>query len=272
MAITMREKRSSRSTSESPKTKTLRYTLTGTTSETLARSYAIGATVWQYSGLWRQEVRIDPVGVGVWDVEVVYGALAGKMPEDGDVRWTFDTTGGSMHITNALEHLADYGTNAPNHGGAIGVNSEGEIEGCDIGTSSRKWTETWYMNALAIPFNYGDILEALTYTTNNATFRGKAAGHVLFMGASGGGSTKDPGFFEMTFNFATGQALSGATICGISGVSKLPWEYLWYEYEKQNDSVEAKKIKKLIAIHREGVYPAGNFALLGIGTGPTPGT
>jgi hypothetical protein len=272
MSINLIEKRNSRSTTLNPKTATLRHTLTGTTSETMAKAYVIAATAWKYQTLWRQDIRVEPVGVNVWDVEVTYGALAGKQPEEGDVRWTFDTTGGTMHITNALEHIADYGTNAPNHGGAIGVNSEGDVEGCEVGTSARKWTETWMMNVLSIPFDYGDVLEALTYTTNLATFRGKPAGHVLFLGASGGGSSKDPGFFELTFNFATGQTLSGETICGITGVSKLPHEYLWHEYEKQTDDAEPKKIKKLIAIHRERVYYAGDFSLLGIGTGATPGT
>lgn len=235
----------------------------------MARSYAIGATGWKYGSLWRQDLRVDPAGVNLWDVEVTYGTLAGKQPEAGDVRWTFDTTGGTMHITNALEHIADYPSTAPNHGGAIGVSDSG-IEGCEIGTAARKWTETWMMNALSVGFSYGDTLEALTFTTNSETFRGKPAGHVLFLGASGGGSTKDPRYFEMTFNFATGRAISSATICGISGVSKLPWEWLWYEYEKQTGE-NSKKIQKLIAIHRERVFDPGNFSLLGIGTGSTPG-
>jgi hypothetical protein len=249
----------------------LHYTLKGTTSDTMAMSFAIASTPWQFQDMWRKDVRVDPVGMNLWDVEVSYGALAGKQPENGDVNWTFDTTGGTAHITNALEHLNDYGSYAPNHGGAIGVTSEGDVEGCDIPVPSRRWTETWLMNALSLPFSYGDTVELLTGTTNNATFRGKAAGSVVFLGASGGGSTKDPGFFELTFQFATGRSMVNETICGISGVYKLPWEYLWHEFEKQTDDDAKKKIKKLIGIHRERVLYPGNFALLGIGTGVAPG-
>jgi hypothetical protein len=272
MSIILTEKRNSRSSTENPKSATLRYTLTGSTSETMARAYCRAATVAIYRGLFRQNIHLDPAGLGIWNVETTYGPYVGKEPTAGDFRWTFDTTGGTMHITNAIEHLNDYGTDPPDHGGAIGVNSDGDVEGCDIGTSNRKWSETWQLSADSIGFNYGDIIEELTFTTNAATFRGKPAGYVLFMGATGGGSNKDPDIIELTFNFATGIALTSETICGISGVSKLPWEYLWYEYSKTTATGDAKKkVKKLIAIHREKVFESGDFSLLGIGTGATPG-
>jgi len=274
MAIELIEKRNSRSSAINPKSATLRYTLKGTTSETMARSYAIAATPWLYGTLYRQDVRIEPVGLGIWDVEVPFGPYSGKAPETGDFKWSFDTTGGTMHITNAIAHIADYapaGETAPNHEGAIGVNSEGDIEGCDIGTSSRKWTETWQLSADLIPFNYGDILEELTYTTNNATFRGKPAGHVLFLGATADGSSKAPSIVEGAFHFATGKAMTSVTVSGIT-ITKLPWEWLWYEHAKSIDATAKRKIKKIIAAHREQVFYPGDFSLLGIGIGTTPGT
>jgi hypothetical protein len=93
------------------------------------------------------------------------------------------------------------------------------------------------------------------------------------MGATGGGSNKDPNIVELTFTFATGKALINQTICGIAGVSKLPWEYLWFEYAKTTATGDVKrKVRKLVGIHREKVFDAAEFSLLRIGTGSVPGT
>ena len=267
--IYFEEKRNSRSSTDEPKTVTMRYTLAGITSDTDARAYCRLNIPRRYSGLYRHNVRLDSVGAGVWDVEAEFN------PSPNDFRWTFDTTGGQAHITHAVAHVGDFGLEGktpPNHNGAIGVNSDGDVEGCEIGVSARKWSETWQFDASLIPFTYGDTLESLTFTVNASTFRGKSKGYVLFLGASGGGSNRDPGIVEMTYNFATGLSLSNRTISGIAGVSKLPWEYLWYEYSKTEDSEAKRKLRKLIAIHQEQVYEYASFGDLGIGTGPTPGT
>jgi hypothetical protein len=272
MSIILTEKRNSRSSTENPKSATLRYTLTGITSETMARAYCRAATVVIYRGLYRQDIRLDPTGLGIWNVETTYGPYVGKQPEAGDFRWTFDTTGGTMHITNAIASVARFPATATNFNGLIGVDGS-SINGCDIGTDSRKWTETRQLNADSIGFDYGDIIEELTFTTNSASFRGKPAGYVLFMGATGGGSNKDPDIIELTFNFATGRVLTNKTISGITGISKKPWEYLWFRYKPETYDVDGVKEKIMVAksAHVEQVFESGDFSLLGIGTGATPG-
>ena len=55
------------------------------------------------------------------------------MPEKGDWRWEFDTTGGTQKITQSKENVNNYapsGKTAPDYHGAIGVTDD-SVEGCE---------------------------------------------------------------------------------------------------------------------------------------------
>lgn len=212
-------------------------------------------------------------GDQAWRVEAVYTKLG---VEDDDQRnplrrsRSFDTTGGTQHITQALDETA-FPNNAPSQHKAIGVDANG-VNGVDIIVPSLQWQEQYDVPSRYVTSTYIRSLASVTGTTNNATFRGFAAGEVLFAGCSGSqewDTEKGDGPWSLSFRFvASPNAGDGAStpqlsIGDISGISKKGHEYLWVRYE--NDVDEQTLLKKPKHVYVNRVYREGNFALLGIG-------
>ena len=196
MATVFNERPNSRESSTNPESITMQYVLAGlSTDDAVCKAFAISATpqrMLSYTGamLWRQDLKMEPQGGNVWYVTVPYGPLAPPTPLE--MKWAFSTTGGTKKITQAIAHVGSWGVlqNAnylppPDHQGTIGVDEDGNVEGCEIVIPQFKWTETWQLPVSMVPWNYADLCEALTGTVCNAYFRGRGPGRVRFDGAEG---------------------------------------------------------------------------------------
>ena len=269
MATTWGERPGSLETGSNPESATLHYVLTGTNTESTARVLAAGYSSALYGALYRTSIALKEVGAMVWDVTVTYGPLQKKEPEAGDSSWSFDTTGGTMRITQTLEHIADFQAGADgaidNHG-AIGVNENGDVEGVDVIDHAFKWKENHKLLLAGFGWAYTEILEALTPSINDAPFRGKPAGTVIFEGATGGQSVKDPLLLEVTYNFRYSLAVVGQMAGDIANIDKDGHEYLWIQYETTDDAVGKTLAKQPRQANVERVYEPGDFSELGIGT------
>jgi len=246
----------------------LKYVVRGTSDEQAALAALESTSPSTYAGLVRQGWEVEPVGDGseFWEGSVRYGRYSAAPRQVGQSVFSFDTGGGSTHLTQAKEHIASYapsGETPPDFGGAIGVTHDA-VEGCDIVVPVYNWSETHYFAASHVTGAYKATLFAITGRTNSGPFEGFATGEVLFLGASG--STRGDDTWEITFRFAASPNVTGLVIGTITGINKKGWEYLWVRYKDAEDS-EAKCIVKVPAsVHVERVYDAANFAGLGIGT------
>jgi len=268
MAFKFYERPDSRKSTENPRSFTFGYTAEGTTNNLYVKAYALSATPAIYDGLWRQDIQITPDGHMLWRVDVPYSPR--QPPSPGNYKWAFDTTGGTAKITHALEHIQSYNSpsnleDPPDHKGSIGVNQNGDVEGCEKVVPAPKWTETWDMPAAAASFIYQDTLTALTGTVNLYQFRGKSPGTVRFDGAQGSGSNKDPNIVEVTFHFTQSVDIVGTFYGDITGVNKGAWHYLWLEYAQEEDQDAKRNASRPIAVHVERIYNAAEFGLLLIG-------
>ncbi len=264
MPVTIVEKFDSRESTvgiESPNIDLL-YVVQGTDDDSVVKATVEATMPAIYSGLVFQDYHITPLGAGVWEVSVRYGK---KEPKDtGESQFSFDTGGGTTHITQSLQTIAKYapaGKTAPDFKGAIGVTQD-SVEGTDVTIPVYNFTETHYIAAALVTGAYKATLFSLTGRTNNAPFKGFAAGEVLFLGASG--SLRGEDDWEITFRFAASANVTGLTIGDIVGVDKKGWEYLWVRYADAED--QNVLVKKPIAVYVERVYEEGDFSLLGIGT------
>src|SRR5690606_2762089 len=135
--------------------------------------------------------------------------------------------------------------------------------GVDVTIPVYNFSETHYLATEAVTGAYKAALFQLTGRVNNASFKGFAAGEVLFLGASGSKRGKDD--WEITFKFAASPNASGLVVGEITGITKKGWEYLWVRYADAEDTDAHVLVKKPVAAYVEQVYPYGNFAGLGIG-------
>ena len=196
-----------------------------------------------------------------WLGTVRYGLPT--VTDTGESTYSFDTTGQTQHITQSISTINSYvatGT-APAFGGAIGVTDK-DIKGVDIVVPAYAFTETHYIDDSNVDDAYKNALADLTGCVNAAEFRGRAAGEVLFLGATG--AKRGRGDWEITFRFAASPNATGIAIGDITGIAKNGWDYLWVLYEEQEDSTAKALVKYPKAVYVEEVYPEGDFDALEI--------
>ncbi len=269
MPVTLTEQIGSRSwTTGENGSVTLKYILEGTSDDLTAKALVASSTATEYQGLIRQSIEIDPEtvdtahGTGRWNVTVKYGPRPAPA-ETGDSSFSFDTGGGTMHVTQSIATVARYapaGKTAPDFAGAIGVTLD-NVEGVDVTIPVYTWSETHYLPDSQVN---KAAYYALTGRTNNASFKGCATGECLFLGASG--SKKGSDNWEITFKFAASPNKANFTVGGITVASKKGWEYMWVRYADSEDTDAKALVKKPVAVYIEKVYEEGNLATLGIGT------
>lgn len=260
------------SSGDKPKIELL-YRLGGTSDEALALSTANGSVPSTYGSapvLVKQTVKVEPVWVdtvsdtGEWRVTATYGES--EPAEVGGSSYNFDTGGGTSHITHSKSTEHSYkagGGSAPDHKNAIGWTPDG-IEGVDIVTPVFNFSETHILDDATINAAYKLALRNATGKTNSATFKGFAAGTVLFLGASG--SKRGSDSWEVTFNFAVGTNETGLAVGDITGIAKDGWEYLWIRFEDEVDDTAKSRVRRPLAVYIEKVYDSADFSTIGIGT------
>jgi hypothetical protein len=262
------------------------YKIFGTADDTVLHA-AINAEIsangryWQYPGvagmqLMAESYSVSYLGDNAWQLQISYskdGAEDGTNPLKR--ARSFDTTGGTQHITQAcsvgsggtLDFEKRYPSSATNMSGAIGVDSNG-VNGVDIVVPQLQWQESYDVPNAYVTAAYVRGMAGITGTTNNATFRGFDAGEVLFLGCSGSqewDDQKGKGPWSLSYRFVASKNVTGQTIGSISGVEKKGHEYLWVRYE---DSVSGSSlIKQPKAVYVSKVYKDSDFSLLGLGTG-----
>lgn len=226
---------------------------------------------WQYPGVPGMQLTAEQYGVSylgdkAWQVTISYekgGAEDGTEPLKR--ARSFDTTGGTQHLTQAYAE-SRFGAGAPDQKKAIGVDSNG-VNGVDVVVPQLQWQESYDVPNAYVTSTWIRGVAGVTGTTNNASFRGFEAGEVLFVGCSGSQEWDDQkgrGPWSLSFRFVASKNVTGETIGDITGVAKKGHEYLWVRYEDAVDS--STLLKKPKAVYVNQVYRPADFSALGIGT------
>lgn len=239
-------------------TNELRYIATNSDSETAVLDALLLTAPATLGGMERMKMEATPLGGSVWECTVYYEGY------EDDSQYTFETGGGTAHIAQSLQTIARYalpGQTAPDCQGAIGVNGD-NVDGTDITVPQFQFSETHKFDTTEITGAYKLALFNATGKVNNATFKGFAAGEVLFLGASG--SRTGIKHWEVAFRFAASPNVVNLPVGGITVASKKGWEYLWVRFADaaSNNAL----VKRPVAAYVERVYESADFATLGIGT------
>lgn len=211
-------------------------------------------------GMRRGSCDVNPLGGGLWEAVVPYEGI------ENDSQYTFETGGGTVHITQSLSTIARYaasGETAPDFGGAIGVNGD-NISGTDITVPVYNFAETHRIPVGLVTSSYKLALFAATGKTNGSSFKGFSAGEVLFLGASG--SRRGLEEWEISFKFAASPNVTNLNLGTITVSSKKGWEYMWVRFRDEPDGTAKALVKRPVAAYVERVYESADFSTLGIGT------
>ena len=251
MVFRFKERPTSRQSTGNPPTYNLEYVAAGESDDAYVRAYALAGTPALvntiHGTLWRQDLALEPQGRDIFYVRVPY---AERKREQGQFRLSFDTTGGTVNIKLAKEHVATYpAIGAPNHHGAIGVNGD-NVEGADIVIPALKLTAHFTHPAGIITLPQIKNLARNTGKTNSDTFLTFAPGEVLFLGCSGSEGTDSP--TEIGYQFACSENLVNHVIGGITVAAKRGWDVAWIQFKDDVDG--GKPVKPPAFIHVERVY------------------
>lgn len=269
MAITIGEKIESRRSEDGPNGRSeLVYVVRGTDDELIARAEVETESPESYEGRTSRRIALESQGHELWEATVSYTAPQEPQvtPSTNDVVVSFDTSGGTQHITQSLQTMGSYNEGAqfgiiPNFFGAIGVTNN-SVEGVDIVVPVFAFSETHYLTDEVVTASYRSALFALTGKVNDGDFREYAEGEVLFMGVSG--ARRGSGDWELTFKFQASPNRFNFNVGPILVEEKRGWDYMWVRYEEEEDLGAYAVVKRPVAVVIERVYPRANFAGLGI--------
>jgi hypothetical protein len=220
---------------------TRRYKIIGVSNSNTANAYALASTPaiigTVYGLLYRQDVQCSKVAYNHWMVEVPYSP---RKNETGDWTWDFDTTGGTIHITQAKAEVARYPANqAPNQRGVIAVDGD-EVKGTEIVIPAMKINVQFRHPLGVITIPQAKFLSSITGTVNSDNFLTFAPGEVLFLGARGSdGSNAEA---TVGYQFAIGKNLTNQTIGTITGVAKKAWDVAWIRYKDNVVTADSKQL------------------------------
>lgn len=272
-------------------TLTKSWKVTGTTDDTTLHneinSQLSQYQFWTYPGtsnlrLMVESYSVEYLGDDAWQVTATYEKEGADAVEGGDDQnqqgtplkrtRSFDTSGATLHITQALGEDRFGGVAPPNMNKAIGVDGD-SVQGVDIVVPQFTWTETYDVPAAFVTLPYARSLASLTGAVNNADFRTFKAGEVLFLGATGShewDTDKGDGPWSLAFKFqaspnaGANETLEAITIGDITNIQKKGHEYLWVRYEDAVASDTLIKRPKYVYVNK--VYREADFNGLGIGS------
>lgn len=266
MPVTVSEKYRGRSLSN--ESAEILYVVRGTSDDIAARDAVEAAAPLTHDGVPLDDIQVEQETSEIWFATVSYATPQDGGPATiGESSYSFETGGGTQHVTQSLGTIGSYPVDAPNFKGAISVSGTGinaTVEGVDIVVPVYSFSETHILDDAAVTVGYRGTLFALTGTVNIASFKGTAAGECLFLGASG--AKRGTGDWEITYRFAASPNKTGLVVGDIVGITKNGWEYLWVFYEDVEDATAKMIVKRPLGAYVEKVYESGDFSLLGIGT------
>jgi hypothetical protein len=309
MALTWIEDASSRSATifrlgrKDASTRSRVFNVIGTSNEDAlhaACNAAISTTYpfWTYPGqptvkLRAESYSVEYQGDTAWRVTINYEKIgADDVTQSAPLKRTraFDTSGGTRHITNALQKKTVSGTtttveagervygpsglaDGASMKGAIAVDDRG-VNGVDVVVPALSWTESYEVPSSYVTSAYIRNLARLTGSVNDASFRGFAAGEVLFVGGQGSHEWDDQrghGPWSLSYKFVAspncgnGKTMPSQKIGDIDGVEVGGHEYVWVRYASSDDTSKNQIVRLPVAVYVNRVYPDGDFSQLGIG-------
>lgn len=228
--------------------------------------YATNLSLLAYDGLAMKTLswNLYPEGgPDAWEFTAAYDFT----PEPGEFVVSIDTTGATVNVQEAFAQTKFNATNftAIDYGTSINVDSQGNPQGVEKIIPSLKLNikatikKANFSSALA----YAKVIAGFTGKVNHEAFLGFARGELLFLGATGDIITDENPTLDFAFEASVN--ITNQTIGSITGINKLGWEYIWFDFAQKQDTTT--KLKKTIArgAYVAEIYEFANFTGLFIG-------
>lgn len=240
----------------------------------------------EIDGLLCRTIDMNPDGPNAWQAVAQYGEPKlrtrerEKLQAVGDYRVSFSVKPQTVKQFVAKRTIAypasakNYGgvsttggtspTSAAYNGGAINVNSDGQVEGVDTIIPGLSITVTQRMAGASLTPAYALAVADLVGKYNESTFMGTfPAGSIQFIGGDAalsfainnpfeGGPALTPQDRELSFEFLYSPNLTGIQIGTITGINKLGHQYMWIDWESA--IVSSRAVRRPLAVYVQDLY------------------
>ncbi len=236
------------------------YFVFGQATEAEALDAVLSEAPSTFNGLRLDRVKFqEQLNEDTCKVLVTYKTIPGELSGDEGEAFSFDTTGGTQTVTQSKSTVASYvktGATAPNFGGAINYDGE-QVNGVEIIQPVLNFDIVGVFTAQEVTTTFLNTLMEMTSSVNSTTWRGRAAGTVLFRGVTGSGKTNAP--CDLTFHFSYSPNRSNFTVGEITVSEKKGWDYMWVYYGKSEDTSSKTIVRKPLAVYIEQLFELKDF-------------
>lgn len=248
----------------------LEYIVLDATSEANAKAQVIGDFPLIYNGLKRKTVETARLGGdgSTFDYRLtatyVHPEKAVEDPSSDSFRFSFDTTGGTGHITQSLETISKTvaAGNARDFKQAINVSSSG-ILGTDVVIPMIRFTVSAKLDYGIVDLAYKKVCRDLTGKVCDHAFLGAAAEELLFLGAVG--HDELGGEVEINWHWLESPNITNIDIGNsITIPAKNGHEVVWAFYGDEEDATAKALVKRPVQGNVERVYELSSMAGLQI--------
>lgn len=249
------------------------YYTFGDSDESASATVLLATAPATYDGLPQKNIRRKQVTQDVYEWTVEYRLDQNQVQPSDPATDTFNTTltfnliGGTKHITTAYDTTGYVGPGGTVVGvqKTIGIDLKtGQVRGVDVFAPVLDYSLTTQFANSIVTTAYIDKVFDLTGKTNDAVFKGRQIGEVLFKGARGQKRGNDR--WEISFEFAYSKNETGIAVGDITGISKKGWEYLDVLYKDSPTlRIANRPVQVPAQVNVHQVYKSGSFADLKIG-------
>lgn len=247
------------------------YIVEGTTDRDTAQSevesdapnevdYGDNTLVLQGVEVTARYVDITDAAACIWDAEAIYRP-EDETPVTNSQTWRFDIAGETANMKSPIARKNIIGASNPSELSDVPINGK---DGVDIDASKFSWTETHYLPAVYVDWDYFKTLYLLRGNVNDAQFRTFERGEVRFLDHTGAyRPEKDD--FKLDFKFVASPNRDDVTAGPYTGISKGGHDYIWVQYKKAEKDSDAQNTIDKVFVDR--LYYFVDFSKLKIGTG-----
>jgi len=237
--------------------------------ENAVKDFLLGGAIPSFfDGLPLVEVRVDNrINAITYKATVRYEGESTDLEEEEEEEeeptvTTFNTLGGTSHITEGREVVSSGGDVSEQLGAAINWDGD-KVQGINITTPVLGTSITAVLPDEQVTADFKNNLHELTGTINIDPFRTFGFHEVLFLGATGS-QQEEGGDWDITYNFSSRRSEVDIKV-GDFVANKRGWDYLSIIYEKVEDTDAKAIVAKVKSFTVLRVYEESDFSTLGIG-------
>ena len=184
------------------------------------------------------ECEVEEIGNGDYEGTCPYAVAEWSFQQANSFHISFDIGGASQKITQSRQTISRQvptGGISRDFKGAINVNKDGTIDGCEIIVPAMMYTINYTFPNSTVDAAWIRTVAGVVASVNSDTWHGFEAGECLLSRVSG--QKREDTNWDLSFGVAISYNEPSLTVGAIGPITKKGWYYLWVFYDDAEEDV-----------------------------------